>query len=219
MIAIMISDKPKWCAKMMNGEKSIEVRKNKALASAIQKLIDKYGYADIYVCCSKGQGLVWDNQGKGLVNSKLFPYDKDDPEHHRLVNGKVPFKFRCYNVGIVEHNILSGWNHFEDCYNTFIERFYSYSDLLKESCLKSNELHNYLKGQTGYAIHISQLEIFDKPKELKHFRKHCGKMFDVYSNCINCKAYEVDWDLGDWCKRSKLTLTKAPQNFCYVEVE
>ena len=36
MKAIMISIKPKWCAKIMNGEKTIEVRKNKALANAIQ---------------------------------------------------------------------------------------------------------------------------------------------------------------------------------------
>ena len=49
----MISIKPKWCAKIMNGEKTIEVRKNKALATAIQKLIDENGYAEIYVYCSK----------------------------------------------------------------------------------------------------------------------------------------------------------------------
>ena len=36
--AIMISIKPKWCAKIMNGEKTIEVRKSKVLANAIQKL-------------------------------------------------------------------------------------------------------------------------------------------------------------------------------------
>ena len=40
MKAIMIAIKPKWCAKIMNGDKTIEVRKNKALATAIQKLID-----------------------------------------------------------------------------------------------------------------------------------------------------------------------------------
>lgn len=55
MKAIIISDKPKWCALMMNGDKTIEFRKNKALANAIQKLIDENGYADIYVCCSKGK--------------------------------------------------------------------------------------------------------------------------------------------------------------------
>ena len=42
MKAIMISIKPKWCAKIMNGEKTIEVRKSKVLANAIQKLIDDY---------------------------------------------------------------------------------------------------------------------------------------------------------------------------------
>ena len=67
MKAIMISIKPKWCAKIMNGEKTIEVRKNKALANAIQKLIDENEYADIYVYCTKDKSLIYTDgtDGKG----------------------------------------------------------------------------------------------------------------------------------------------------------
>ena len=57
--AILICIKPKWCAKILNGEKTIEVRKNKALANAIQKLIDEYGYAEFYVYCTKGKPNLW----------------------------------------------------------------------------------------------------------------------------------------------------------------
>ena len=45
MKAIMISGKPKWTAKIANGDKSTEVRTSKSLYKAIQKLIDEYGYA------------------------------------------------------------------------------------------------------------------------------------------------------------------------------
>lgn len=77
MKAIMISIKPKWCAKIMNGEKTIEIRKNKALATAIQKLIDVNGYAEIYVYCSKSNYL-------GYISNRYV--------------GKVVFKFRCYKI-------------------------------------------------------------------------------------------------------------------------
>ena len=34
------------------------------------------------------------------------------------------------------------------------------------SCLDRTEIENYLRGKNGYAIHIKNLHIFDKPKEL-----------------------------------------------------
>lgn len=48
--AIMITIKSKWCRLMESGDKTIEVRKNKALANAIKKIIAKYGKCLIVVC-------------------------------------------------------------------------------------------------------------------------------------------------------------------------
>ena len=195
MKGILISDKPKWCFLMMSGDKGIEVRTSKALAKAVQNLIDDYGYADIYVYCSKDTkyGLVWDKYGKGIVNSRLFPYAKGCPENHRLVNGKVIFKFECRKV----------------------EEIKKLNDetLLKKSCLTKTELINYLLSSkyslvmnNGYALHISNLTIFEKPKELGEFYKFFERK-DEYMTCMFA------------CRKSchKCQLTKAPQNFCYVE--
>ena len=212
MKSILISIKPKWCALMMNGDKTIEVRTSKALASAIQKLIDEYGYADIYVYCTKekGAGLVWDNNGKGLVNSKLFPYSKGSPEYDRLVNGKVLFKFRCYKV-----EEIGMWNWSEYGTQTLMEE-----SLCIYSCLNFLELKNYLKGKRGHAIHISKLKIFDKPKELSEF-----KTIKAQKGCFDCpyfykRCYEKDYiDVYKGVCLLPQKLTAAPQNFCYVESE
>lgn len=66
--------------------------------------------------------------------------------------------------------------------------------VLKNGCLTEKELLDYLKGNNGYAIHIKNLHIFDKPKELS----------DYYS------------DLQRWVEIKAPTIKKAPQNMCYA---
>ena len=43
--------------------------------------------------------------------------------------------------------------------------------ITKGSCLSLMNLHHYLGDKSGYVIHISNLEIFDKPKELNKYSK------------------------------------------------
>ena len=185
MKSLLIAIKPIWCAKIMNGEKTVEVRKNKALASAIQKLIDENGYADIYVYCSKGKERL-----VNLIDDSFYCGAST------RLNGKVVLKFRCYKV----EEIVLNKNHFvNEQYST--DKL-DYEELLEQSCLTYKELDDYLQCESGYAIHISNLEIFDKPKELNEFkmpRKLIG-----YG--MSCNYYSVK------------PLTKVPQNFCYIEV-
>ena len=200
MKAMMISIKPKWCAKIMNGEKTIEVRKNKALANAIQKLINENGYADIYVYCTKDKSLIYTDgtDGKGdYVDYKY--YDSYKGDENDIGSGKVIFKFRCHEVKEISWQI--GLHELDQ------QSFY---DFLDKCGLRYFELKDYLNMENCYAIHIGDLEIFDKPKELSEFRyATCPK-----TNCEYCKYNKtVEGDL--YCTRK--TLTKAPQNFCYVE--
>lgn len=79
-------------------------------------------------------------------------------------------------------------------------------------CLSNDELDVYLDGKTGYGWHISDLKIYDKPKELSEFRKS-GFMteeewlFNLYPN-THCH-YEA------WAK--KFEITRPPQSYMYVE--
>lgn len=196
MKAIMISIKPKWVAKILNGEKTIVVRKGTALYKAIQKLIDEYGYADIYVYCTKEEELFY-----SIDNQKWYSA-KNRKNFKRLSNGVVKFKFRCYKVEEIR---------FDD------------KEIQMKSCLTEDELFDYLfvnepyneDMKKGYAIHISNLEIFDEPKELNEFNAlqrakatDCGYL----KQCKNC---------GKRFNRCHLLkpLTKTPKSFIYIESE
>ena len=168
MRAILISIKPKWVAKILNGEKTIEIRKTMPKCDLP---------IDVYIYCTKGKKY------SSLINRGGF------------LTGMVVAKF---TLNKVEH-ILAGL------------REWTWDDeiILNKSCLTIDELIKYTPHLSFYAWHIDNLEIFDKPKELSEFMKtSCkGCPFENTQTCHN----DIE---GMLCR-----LTKAPQSFCYVEVE
>lgn len=77
--------------------------------------------------------------------------------------------------------------------------------------LTDKEIMQYLgNGKTGYGWHISDLQIYDKPKELGEFIKPCEN--DLY--CEICAMYS---EFQDKCGNKALTLSRPPQSWCYVE--
>lgn len=208
MKSIMISIKPKWCAKIMNGEKTIEVRKNKALANAIKKLIYKYGYADIYVYCNKGKPYLhygYNKYGREVLCDKEKMFGNSP-----LLNGEVLFKFRCYKV-----EEIKPLKHKASLFCPYDWLYYivnnSPNNLKENSCLGFDELHTYLQGKNGYAIHIRKLEIFDKPKRLFGFSRYVER-----GKCKYCSIDEKEIREEN-CPFCHFPIIEAPQNFCYIE--
>lgn len=75
-------------------------------------------------------------------------------------------------------------------------------EILHKSQLRKNKLNEYL-GNNGYALHISNLAIFKKPKELNNYR------------IDNTKTYgSFGWAFEEHEKYS--SLQKAPQNMMRV---
>ncbi|MCR5786969.1 MAG: ASCH domain-containing protein [Acholeplasmatales bacterium] len=72
---------------------------------------------------------------------------------------------------------------------------HTYLDLLKKSCLTDKQMYDYLKGKNGKAIHIKNLHIFDKSKELSDYYTFNG----IVNNVNNWKPVD-----------------KAPQNMMYA---
>lgn len=71
------------------------------------------------------------------------------------------------------------------------------------SCVSIRDMWEYARPKSMYdlkAWHISELKIYDKPKNLSKFHRPCD------SGCVGI------CELG--CVR---TITKAPQSWCYVE--
>lgn len=214
MKAILRTIKPKQCANIMNHIQSILVIKNKREATAIQKLIDENGCADIYVYCSKQSPWIYWSEGVAKINNGqgcILGY-----KSLRNDNGKVLFKFRCYKVEELEKRRLFDAPFLSEYIYKDNETSYSFE---RKTQLTEEELCKYLKNKNGYVIHISDLEIFDEPKRLDNFERYgswrlyqktCPKA--LQGRCNHGKGYYVNH-----CIRAELT--KAPQNFCYVEVE
>lgn len=115
--------------------------------------------------------------------------------------GKVIGEFVCDKVEKLEEHIEQGG------------LYYILSDTFNEQAQLDNwELHDYGKGKTLYGWHISDLKIYDKPRELSEFRKS-GFMteeewlFNLYPN-THCH-YEA------WAK--KFEITRPPQSWMYIE--
>lgn len=193
MKAILMSIRPEWVAKILNGEKTIEIRKK------FPK--DYVGWVYIYVTKGKDR-LVWDIDGHICIDNEHYAYGDEE------LNGKVVARFWCDKV---EEIVFSLKGMETKSLNT--------KELLKSSCLTNEQLENYLPTSNGKAIHITKLEIFDKPKEIGEFRKYCDKHFNWWTNkCLGCKAYTPDTDIEDYCNKNKLSLTRAPESWCYVEI-
>ena len=174
MKSILISIKPKWVAKILNGEKTIEIRKTCPIQLRGDTPIEPKPI-DVYIYCTK--------------DNKRYLFDMKH-EQPIMRNGKVVAKFTLNKVGRL-------------IYRPNIDKTTKQTNNL--SCLTDEELDNYLNKKGGYAWFIEDLVIFDKPKELSEFKikkKHTrfGTKFD--------RTYETIEPL-----------TKAPQSWCYVEVE
>lgn len=85
-----------------------------------------------------------------------------------------------------------------------------YTANLGDDCLTFNERESYLGTGMGYGWHITNLKIYDKPRELSEFyaKKKCDacKRGDIPSACI----YDDDCIVP-------AILTRPPQSWCYVE--
>ena len=139
-------------------------------------------------------------------------YRKGDGYFQGKYCGKVIGEFVCKNMTCIQADIdFQGEKHL---YNTaFIEN---------RMCLNDEELFNYIydgKRNEGWGWHISDLVIYDKPKELSKFATFCDKNVN---HCANCEHYLFDNDdlngYRRWCGvYRRKPLTRPPQSWCYVE--
>ena len=181
MKSIMMSIKPKYVAKILNGEKTIEIRKR------FPK--DYRGW--VYIYCTKKEYLYRTNKGYFSSKKPLQVGKGTEYTYAYSDEGKVVARFYCDKVEEI--------------------MFYD-KEVQRKACLTEDELFDYLfvnepyheDMKNGYGIHISQLEIFDKPRELSEFKLFNNGM-PQYRFTKNSCEYR--------------TLTKAPQSWCYIEEE
>ena len=86
-------------------------------------------------------------------------------------------------------------------------------DYVLQTCLWNGALWDYGHGTPLYGWHISELKIYDTPKELIEFH--------TWKKCKSCSksGYESTACIYDENCMVPVAITKAPQSWCYVEQE
>ena len=88
------------------------------------------------------------------------------------------------------------------------------NEIARQSCLDYDDMVSYLGNKDGYGWHISDLKIYDKPKELSEFYRPCS-----YSGiCYSCNRFRPNGTPNDkpndFCDGE---ITRPPQSYMFVE--
>ena len=175
--AVMLSIRPKWCEKIANGEKTIEVRKTRPKLETPFKC---------YIYCTLPK----------YPHEDFIATDYPSPQFYG--GGKVIGEFTCeriFPINIFDNGSIQNWL-FEH---------------MERSCLTYEELADYIGNErTGYGWHISDLRIYDTPRDLGEFQR-------ATDPCDSCHA-EYTWECTE-CKKLGGDIKRPPQSWCYVEAK
>ena len=212
--AVMLSIRPKWCEKICSGEKTIEVRKTRPKLETPFKC---------YIYCTQASVRYQTICGCHVLNSdELYRHPEHGIKHgdsielmlcenytkDNFLNGKVIGEFTCDRIYKIDKDSTD-----------FLFKaggLSVYKQAAEEKCglrvaMTDDELHGYLGHCQGYGWHISDLVVYDEPKELIEFH--------TWKKCKSCSksGYESTACIYDENCMIPAPITKAPQSWCYVE--
>lgn len=190
MKSVLISIRPEWVEKIANGKKTIEVRKS------APKEVPFKGF--IYATSQKLDREILLTSDKKVERRYKHCRDNGDIP----LAGKVIGEFICDKVYLIKNQG-----------NRFVvanEEQGVTNEIARQSCLDYYDMDIYLGNKDGYGWHISDLKIYDKPKELSEFTRPCS--YDGI--CFSCKRFIANGMPYGFCDS---TITRPPQSYMRVE--
>ena len=214
MKSVLISIQPKYCELIASGKKTVEVRKTRPKLETPFK---------VYIYCTK-QGKQFFHGG---IGEKECLFKNPD-------TGKIKFDYSfelmCCRNEYTKDNFLSGKVIGEFVCDEILELaqnenggYYIPKVQFGYACMTVAEAKTYGQGKTLYGWHISDLVIYDKPRELSEFKYHCRYEYDDdFKHCSGCDYYHFSNTPSngreEWCGCDGLKrLKRPPQSWCYVE--
>lgn len=149
----------------------------------------------VYIYCTKDEPL-YRSGDKFCCNNGEFG------------NGKVIGEFVCESI-----------KEFKPVAKNSCIYYISENEILRTG-LTQDEILDYADGKFMYHWHISNLVIYDKPRELREFYTKCDEGCedcDFWKSVrVNADEYDMECSSGIYGHR---TLKRPPQSWCYVESE
>ena len=196
MNSVLISIQPKWCELIASGKKTVEVRKTRPKLESPFK---------VYIYQTKAQKRLIDVIKDGdeiygeIYHGKTQFIKTDNDDCHLAIHpiyrqyGKVIGEFVCDRIE-------------EIGFSPYMHGMYICKDqsFIEKSCIPFDVMFDYLDEEYGYGWHISDLVIYDKPKELSEFYRHDNS----YDNAFG-------WAFED--REKNIPITRPPQSWFYIE--
>lgn len=133
---------------------------------------------------------------------------------HKKIIGKVIGEFICNKVDNYDDNTIHCFSH---------EDYIGWNDFdLDRCCIHPQDFEEYANGKWLYGWHISNLKIYDTPKELSGFIPNCtelqnGECMDFKNTSCVCQEKDYNPDgMVNVCKCIN-RMYRPPQSWCYVE--
>ena len=201
--AVLISIRPKWCEKIISGEKTIEVRKTRPKMNLPFKC---------YIYCTQSADMLWilNERERSLCPDKIadvFKAAKCGGAYRG--NGKVIGEFVCDDIFERIVRVGASCEPPKYCICDWNMDCTPLDTLLADACLTKDELEKYLDGGVGYGWHISNLKIYDPPLPLNTFKKWFRE----------CAYSDLGFAIPDCekCTDSGCFVQKPPQSWFFVE--
>jgi hypothetical protein len=181
MKAVLLSIRPEWCKKILDGEKTVEVRRTCPVHGTPFKVY-------IYCTLAGSDSLFMD-----VLNRDVAAWNRGGWPEKR---GHVIGEFTCKKItGLTHVGETGNWEP-ASLYVMAPGSYYKPADeLLKAACMSKETAEKYLKGRDGCGWHISDLNIYDQPRELRAFT-------GLQSTRFGMRPVEI---------------TRPPQSWRYVE--
>lgn len=206
MKSVLISIKPKWCELIANGKKTIEVRKTRPKCDMPFKC---------YIYCTLSELLTRSHyNGKIYVATNKKYQNALERNGNTTLSGKVIGEFICNKI---DRLAVCGYDNRNTELRRVDDNLTAYDldyDYLNKCQLSLCNLKKYSNGGGLYGWHISDLVIYDKPKDLDDFMAF-GKTHCDQKNCDKCLYMGIDGicdvkDIGQ-------PIIRPPQSWCYCE--
>lgn len=192
--AVMLSIRPKWCEKIINGDKTIEVRKTRPKMNTPFRC---------YIYCTRDKHLAFMQNQTGTNLIACMDVDAAIPVGGAIGNGKVIGEFTCDQI---ESVIWATYGKYaglpfvaipDDTPGIKFTQYREIKEYEKQTCLSENEIVSYLsrsktRGRAGYLLHISDLRIYDTPRELSGFT-------GLRNTRFGAAPYDIKRPPSSWC--------------------
>lgn len=201
MKEVLISIRPEWCELIVIGQKTNELRKTKPKLETPFK-----GYIYCTKSKKKGKNLFRSYWGES-VNGPKLTYVK--------LSGKVIGEFICDGTTKIAH---CGYDNRSIALNIVDDNLKCKKldkGFLYRCQLSLNDIEKYANGGDVYGWHISDLVLYDEPKDIGEFYKggmlsYDDWLYGIYNGNGGARSSYESY-------KNAFKLSKAPRSWCYVK--